>query len=55
MFIVNVELSPARSEETSTEPLWTVINLLSLSYTQQTLYKGNVLCRIAGYRSSYCI
>jgi hypothetical protein len=43
MFIVNVELSPARSEETSTELLWTVINLLSLSYTQQTLVQRECL------------
>jgi hypothetical protein len=43
MFIVKVELSPARSEKTSTEPLWTVINLLSLSYTQQTLVQRECL------------
>jgi hypothetical protein len=43
MFIVEVELSPARSEETNTEALWTVINLLYLSYTQQTLVQRECL------------
>jgi hypothetical protein len=41
MFIVKVELFPAISEETNTEPRWTVINLLSLSYNAaNTCIKG---------------